>query len=81
MHRNNHQHQKVPPKPLLTTEAAASQLFERSRTDTRTVAHMGPEDPSNRKKYPSFFLKPNFRKLQDDSKNVCPKIGSTSSQK
>ena len=24
-------------------------------------SHMGPEDPSNRKKYPSFFLKPNFR--------------------
>ena len=38
--------------------------------------HMGPEYPSNRKKYPSFFLKPNFRKLQDDSKNVCLKIGS-----
>ena len=34
------------------------------------VGHMGPEDPSNRKKYPSFFLKPNFQKLQDDSKNV-----------
>ena len=37
---------------------------------------MGPEDPSNReKKYPSFFM-PNFRKLQDDSKNVSLKIGS-----
>ena len=32
--------------------------------------NMGPEDPSNRKKYPSFLLMPNFRKLQEDSKNV-----------
>ena len=38
--------------------------------------HMGPEDPSNRKKYPSFFSKPNFRKLQNYSKNVSLKIGS-----
>ena len=29
--------------------------------------HMGPEDPSNRKKYPSFLLMPNFRILQDNS--------------
>ena len=44
--------------------------------------HMGPEDPTNReKKYPSFFLKPKFRKLQDDSKNVSLEIGSTSPQK
>ena len=32
--------------------------------------HIGPEDPSNRQKIPKIFLKPNFRKLQDDSKNV-----------
>ena len=38
--------------------------------------HMGPEDPSNRKKYPSFLLMPNFQKLQDDSKNVSLKNGS-----
>ena len=42
---------------------------------------MGPEDPSNRKKYPSFFLMPKFRKLQDDSKNVSLKIGSKVPQK
>ena len=35
--------------------------------------HMGPEDPSNRKKYPSFFLKPICGKVQVDSKNVSPK--------
>ena len=43
--------------------------------------HMGPEDPSNRKKYPSFLLMPNFRKLQEDSKNVSLKIGSWGPQK
>ena len=43
--------------------------------------HMGPEDPSNRKKYPSFFLKPNLRKLQDDSKYISLKIGSKVPQK
>ena len=43
--------------------------------------HMGPEDPSNKKKIPIIFLLPNFRKLQDDSKNVSLKIGSTSPQK
>ena len=43
--------------------------------------HMGPEDPSNKKIYPSFFLKPNFRKLKYDSKNVSLKIRSTSPQK
>ena len=35
---------------------------------------MGPEDPSNWKKIPIIFLKPNFRKLQEDSKNVSLKI-------
>ena len=43
--------------------------------------HMGPEDPSNRKKYPSFFLKPSRRKLQNISKNVSLKIGSKLPQK
>ena len=43
--------------------------------------HMGTVDPSNRKKYPSFFLKPICRKLQVDSKNVSPKIGSKVLQK
>ena len=43
--------------------------------------HMGPEDPSNRKKYPSFLLMPNFRKLQEDSKNVSLKMGSWLPQK
>ena len=38
--------------------------------------NMGPEDLSNRKKIPIIFLKPNFRKLQNDSKNVSLKIGS-----
>ena len=33
------------------------------------------------KKYPPFFLMPNFRKLQDDSKNVSLKIGSWKPQK
>ena len=28
------------------------------------------------KKYPSSFLKPNFWKLHDDSKNVCLKSGA-----
>ena len=28
------------------------------------------------KKHPSFLLMPNFHKLQEDSKNVSPKIGS-----
>ena len=37
---------------------------------------MGPEDLSNKKKYPSFFLQPNFRKLQNDSKNASLKIKS-----
>ena len=39
------------------------------------------EDPSNRKKYPLFLLMPNFRKLQDDSKNVSLKIRSRVPQK
>ena len=39
-----------------------------------THPYMGPEDLSNRKKCPSFFLKPNFRKLQADYKNVSLKI-------
>ena len=43
--------------------------------------HMGPEDPSNKKKYPSFLLMPNFRKLRDDSKYVSLKIGSWKPQK
>ena len=43
--------------------------------------HMGPEDPSNRKKYPFFLLMPNFRKLRDDSKYVSLKIGSWKPQK
>ena len=43
--------------------------------------HMGPEDPSIRKKYPSFLLMPNFRKLRDDSKYVSLKIGSWKPQK
>ena len=42
---------------------------------------MGPEDQSNKKKYPSFFLKPNRRKLQNISKNVSLKIGSRLPQK
>ena len=33
------------------------------------------------KKYPSFLLMPNFRKLQDNSKNVSLKIGSRVPQK
>ena len=33
------------------------------------------------KKYPSFFLMPNYRKLQEDSKNVSLKIGSKVPQK
>ena len=33
------------------------------------------------KKYPSFLFDPTFWKLQDDSKNVSLKIGSTSPQK
>ena len=41
---------------------------------------MGPEDPSNRKKYTSFFLKPNVRILQDDSKGwgLSAKLGKHS---
>ena len=38
------------------------------------------EDPSNRKNT-HYFLMPNFRKLQDDSKNVSLKIGSRVPQK
>ena len=45
----------------------AGQVFLRDESST---IHMGPEDPSNRKKYPSFLLMPKFQKLQDDSKNV-----------
>ena len=41
-----------------------------------THPHMGPEDLSNRKKIPIIFLKPNFRKLQADYKNVSLKIES-----
>ena len=37
---------------------------------------MGPEDPSNRKRIPIIFLMPNFRKLQNESKNVSLKIMS-----
>ena len=48
---------------------------------TLISAHMGPEDPSNRKRIPIIFLMPNFRKLQDDSKNVSLKIGSKQPQK
>ena len=43
--------------------------------------HMGPEDPSSRKKYPIFLLMPNFRKLQEDSKNVSLQIRSKGPQK
>ena len=42
---------------------------------------MGPEDPSNRKKYPSFFVKQTFWKLQDISRNESLKIGSKGPQK
>ena len=49
--------------------------------DHHVCYHMGPEDPSNQKKYPSFFLQPNFRKLQNDSKNASLKIGSKGPQK
>ena len=45
------------------------------------VGHMSPENPSNPKKIPIIFLKKNFQKSQDDSKNVSLKIGSTSLQK
>ena len=41
---------------------------------------LGPEDPSNRKNT-HHFLKPNFRKFQDDSKNVSLRIGSKWPQK
>ena len=37
---------------------------------------MGPEDPSNLKKNTHYFFKPNYGKLQNDSKNVSHKIGS-----
>ena len=37
---------------------------------------MGPEDPSNLKKNTHHFFKPNYGKLQNDSKNVSHKIGS-----
>ena len=43
--------------------------------------HMGPEDPSNRNKLPIIFFKANFRKLQDNSKYVSLKIGSSVPQK
>ena len=56
-------------------------LYFAQRAHTCTL-HMGPEDPSNReKKYPSFLLMPNFRKLRDDSKYVSLKIGSWKPQK
>merc|ERR1712018_765112 len=42
---------------------------------------MGHEDPSNRKKIPIIFFKPNCWKLQNDSNNVSLKIGSTVPQK
>ena len=42
---------------------------------------MGPEDPSNRKEYPSCLLMPNFQKLQDNSKYESFKIGSSVPQK
>ena len=45
------------------------------------AGNMGPEDPSKRKKIPIVFLMPNFRILQDDSKNVSLKIGSKVPQK
>ena len=47
-----------------------------SLLNTCVGEHMGPEDPSNKKKYPSFLLMSNFRKLQEDSNNVSLKIGS-----
>ena len=55
---------------------------EMQKTDSHTLTlHMGPEDPSNRKKYPSFFSKSNCRILQNISKNVSLKIGSRLPQK
>ena len=32
--------------------------------------HMGPEDPSNRKKCPSFFFQAKFSEIANGSKNV-----------
>ena len=44
--------------------------------------NMGPEDLSNREKNThNLFLMPNFRKWQEDSKNVSLKIGSKVPQK
>ena len=42
---------------------------------------MGPKGVRNRKKHPPFLLMPNFRKLQEDSKNESLKIGSKGPKK
>ena len=52
---------------------------EKNRPAFLTPQHIGPV--KLKRKYPSFFLKPNFPKLQDDSKNGSPKIGSKVPQK
>ena len=53
---------------------------QKSASDGLEDLHMGPEYPSNRKKIPIIF-KPNFRKLQNESRYVSLKIGSSVPQK
>ena len=66
---------------MLPSRRSPSTVRRNARWKELCVAHMGPEDPSNRKKYPSFLFKPNCRKLQNISKSVSLKIGSKGPQK
>ena len=69
------QHQHFIKIPNVPCNVHLVQYFHHGNT------HGSWSNPSNRKKYPSFLLMPNFRKLQEDSKNVSLKIGSWKPQK
>ena len=69
------QHQHFIKIPNVPCNVHLVQYFHHGNT------HGSWSNPSNRKKYSSFLLMPNFRKLQEDSKNVSLKIGSWKPQK
>ena len=65
----------------LYTQSSGSHPSDAHRSRAVGESHMGPEDTSNRKKITIIFLKPNFRKLQNNFKNVSLRIGSSVPQK
>ena len=65
----------------LYKQSSGSHPSDAHRSRAVGESHMGPEDTSNRKKITIIFLKPNFRKLQNNFKNVSLRIGSSVPQK